>query len=196
MRISYKETGKKLSLDIYFNTRKRNWLKKRFLLMQKNVLETKPLEKPMSKNEFAHRELTHSLLSFTTGMLETIKNAEKYHKTIFLKKCRYRIYKKGKEINIETTFIKPLIDTKIRKSVIYLKTGIPKKGKKTRAVLYKNVTNVNFLKDHYQLLGEGTFRQKISDFKTVILNLKGDFRSIITLRVIGKSQTDCWFTIE
>ncbi len=176
--------------------RKRNWLKKKFLLMQKNVLESKPPERPLSKNEFAHRELTYSILSFSTGLLDTIKAAEEYHKTIFLKRCRYEIYKKAKEINIETTFTKPLIDTNIRKSIIYLKTGFPRKGKKTKARLYKNVGNVNFPKNQYQLLGKGTFKQKISDFKTMILNLRGDLRTIITLRVIGKSQTDFWFTIE
>lgn len=185
------KSGKKINRDIYFNKKRRKELKKTFLKTQQTILKESDFSiKPVLKHEYAKRILDTSFLAFTVKGLEIIKKAERFDKTVYLTKCKFTLYRKGKSLVFKATFLKSLLDNKKRTSYFHFPQGLPKNTKK-KTFIYKD--GKKFGLKGYKLEDSGTIRQKILNFYELTLIYKGNKATYkFKLKLINEEKQSYW----
>ncbi len=186
-------SGRKMNRDIYFNKKRRRVFKKSFLETQKEILENEDFSvKPVLKEEYDKRMLTTSMLAFTVSWLETIGKAEKNDKKIYLTDSKFILYRKEMSFVFKATFLKPLLDNKVKTSFLCFPQGFPRKTKK-KAFIYKD--GRKFSLKGYEEIDSGTFKQKVLDFKDLSLKYKGKKDHYnFKLTLINDEKQSYWVT--
>ena len=186
-------SGRKMNRDIYFNKKRRRVFKKSFLETQKEILENEDFSvKPVLKEEYDKRMLTTSMLAFTVSWLETIEKAEKYDKKVYLTDSKFILYRKEMSVVFKATFLKPLLDNKVKTSFLCFPQGFPQKTKK-KAFIYKD--GRKFSLKGYKLVDSGIFKQKVLDYKDISLKYKGKKDHYnFKLTLINDEKQSYWVT--
>lgn len=183
------KSGRKMRMDIFFNKKRREELRKTFLRTQKAILQNSDSSiKPFTEEEYAQRRLETSTLALTVKSLEIIKEAEAFDKKTYLTNCKFYLFKKGKSVVIKATFAKPLLDNSSKTTFVYFPQGLPESTKK-RALIYKD----KFEFKEYRLLDSGVFKQKILNFEEYTLKFKGEKADFnIKLKLINSDKQSYW----
>jgi len=186
-------SGRKMNRDIYFNKKRRRVFKKSFLETQKEILENEDFSvKPVLKEEYDKRMLTTSMLAFTVSWLETIEKAEKYDKKVYLTDSKFILYRKEMSVVFKATFLKPLLDNKVKTSFLCFPQGFPRKTKK-KTFIYKD--GRKFSLKGYEEIDSGTFKQKVLDYKDISLKYKGKKDHYnFKLTLINDEKQSYWVT--
>lgn len=190
--IDIKKGKKTFQNDIYFNNRKRKSLKTNFLKIQKNILSGPDFsDKPILKKEFEEREFKTSMLNLSVVGLDFIKSAEEFDKDTKFTKCKFELYKKDNSHVFKTTFFKPLKNENKTSFLVFAK-GLPN-GTKKKAYIEK----VSYELMGYEIIGRGTFKQKIKNFKEIKLTFRGKkLEYNFLLELINKDTWSYWATLK
>ncbi|MCL4385600.1 MAG: hypothetical protein M1326_04710 [Cyanobacteria bacterium] len=184
--------SRKLEYDIYFNSRKRNKIKKTILRLQRGLLQSVDTTiKPVLKQEYEDRESQVSWLNVCIKFLKLIKAAEEFKYETTLKNCRFKIYKarRGNKVIIEDKFFKPS-ENKNKITFAVFNTGFPT-GSRKKCVLYRN--GYEFDQSKFVLIDNGGFKQKAENFNSFSVCYKGKiFNKRILFVQIKSSTTLFW----
>lgn len=193
-RLQLNAMSKKLDKNIYFNTRKRNNIKKNVLRLQKSLLQSVDTTiKPVLNQEYIDREFHVSWLNICIKFLKVIRDAEDFKYSTTLKNCHFKIYKakKGKIVIIRSNFFKPC-ENKNKITFIVLPV-FPTLSKK-KCTLYRK--EYKFNSSDFVLIDGGRFKQKVEDFKSFSVNYKGKiFNKKLLFTKIKSSATYHWIRV-
>lgn len=193
-KVQLSAISKKLDEQIYFNTRKRNNIKKNVLRLQKSLLQSVDTTiKPVLKQEYIDREFHVSWLNICVKFLKVIKDAEIFKYDTTLKNCHFKIYKakKGNTVIIQSKFFK-ICESKNKVTFVVFPAFLTNSKKK--CILYRN--SYKFNTSDFVLIDKGRFKQKMEDFKSFTVNYKGKiFNKKLLFTKIKDSATYYWIRI-
>lgn len=184
-----KKFTEKFVYDLYFNSRKRNLLKKNFLGLQKEIIENTPTGKPISQKDYEEREDAVDFLSISVRGLKKVKEAEEFQKKIVLKKCKFKLYKSvpNNSFIIKADFFRVATGANDCKFLLF-SHGFPLGHFKKRVQMAKRMN----LKG-YKLMDQGVFRQKIENFWEFSLSCRGKFfKEKLLFKHIKGSEENLW----
>ena len=192
-----KKVSERFANNVYFNPKRRKELRELFVKSQKSFEEE--LEKPVgpsssiqsAKNNYWAGEFGDSM----TRLIDVIDNTVPQKlKEWELTNCSFKLFKKrnGNSLAIKCDYKKG-IPKKHYKTCLLIPSGLPRKGKLTKAQMIRGLYK---LKD-FEQIDEGTFTQKFIKFTKVEQTFKGKAKTIkFVLTQRGEVKDDNWLQIK
>lgn len=182
-----KKISDKIIFEAYFKPKKREEYKRKALELQRAMLvNSEEFKKPVTKKEQEEYHLATSMLHFSIKLLELAETGEKFQKDTTFVNSRFHLLKKEKEL-VFKAFIETLGGDK-RVSFFHFPSGIPKKTRK-KAFIHKHEFDLN----GFKITDEGTFKQKVLNFKEITLSFKGKKEKYnLLLEMIGHDNKEFW----
>jgi hypothetical protein len=161
----------------------RKEFKKYHLQMQRYILSNKDFTiKPATAQEYKERKKDVELLEESTIALKLVEVIESYKKNK-LQNCRFKLYKKGKQIIIANTY-KNEGERKTQRTFHFMPNGLPIRHK-IREKKYRD----KFSFRGFKLIDEGRFYQVFDTLKGSKISYSGKkYRFRIKYRQYGYTQ--------